>query len=73
MRKRRVVGRIYGVKYSRKDLKDRNRHKNRIKKEGASSVGLRLGARGDLISLCMDITTQQSTTTLHLRPLFFLN
>ena len=40
MRKRRVVGRIYGMKYSRKGYKDRNRHKNRIKKECASSVGL---------------------------------
>ena len=27
MRKRRVVGRIYGMKYSRKGHKDRNRHK----------------------------------------------
>ena len=33
VRKRRVVGRIYGMKYSWKGHKDRNRHKNRIKKE----------------------------------------
>ena len=32
MRKRRVVGRIYGTKYSWKNHKDRSRHKNRIKK-----------------------------------------
>ena len=41
MNKRRVVGRIYGMKYSWKGHKDRNRHKNRIKKkEWASSAGL---------------------------------
>ena len=40
MRKRRVVGRIYGVKYRWKGHKDRNGHKNRIKKEWASSVSL---------------------------------
>ena len=28
VRKRRVVGRIYGMKYSWKGHKDRNRHKN---------------------------------------------
>ena len=31
---RRVVGRIYGIKYSRKGHKDTNRHKNRIKRVG---------------------------------------
>ena len=31
VRKRRVVGRIYWMKYSWKGLKDRNRQKNRIK------------------------------------------
>ena len=41
MRKRGVVGRIYGMKYRVKSHKDRNRYKNRIKKELASSVGLR--------------------------------
>ena len=41
MRKRRVVGRIYRMKYSWKGHKDtRNRRKNRKKKEWASSVGL---------------------------------
>ena len=34
MRKRRVVGRIYGTKYSWKGHKDRNTHKNRIKRSG---------------------------------------
>ena len=34
MRKRRVVGTFYGMKYSRKDHKDRKRHKNRIKRIG---------------------------------------
>ena len=34
MRKRRVVGRIHGMKYSWKGHKDRNRHKNRIKRSG---------------------------------------
>ena len=34
MRKRRVAGRIYGTKYSWKGYKDRNRHKNRIKRSG---------------------------------------
>ena len=34
MRKRRVVGRIYGMKYSWKGHKDRNRDKNRIKRVG---------------------------------------
>ena len=32
--KRRVVGRIYAIKYSRKGHRDRNRYKNRIKKSG---------------------------------------
>ena len=32
MRKRRVVGRVYGTTYSGKGHKDRNRYKNRIKK-----------------------------------------
>ena len=40
MRKLKVVGRIYGMKYSWKGHKDRTRHKNGIKKEWASSVGL---------------------------------
>ena len=40
VRKRRVVGRIYGMKYSSRGHRDRNRHKKRIKKEWASSVGL---------------------------------
>ena len=34
VRKRRVVGRIYGMKYSWKGHEDRNRHKNRIKRVG---------------------------------------
>ena len=34
MRKRRVVGRIYGMKYSWKGHKDRNRHKNSKKRSG---------------------------------------
>ena len=34
MRKRRVAGIRYGMKYSGKGLKDRNRHKNRIKRRG---------------------------------------
>ena len=34
VRKRRVVGRIYGLKYSGKGHKDRNRHKNRVKGVG---------------------------------------
>ena len=41
MRKRRVVGRIYGMKYSLKGHKDRNRHKNRIiKKKKKKRSGL---------------------------------
>ena len=31
MKKPRVVGGIYGMKYGRKDDKDRNRHRSRIK------------------------------------------
>ena len=38
MRKRRVVGRIYGVKYSWHGHKDRNRHKNRIKRSGQARL-----------------------------------
>ena len=34
VRKRRVIGRIYGMKYSPKGHKDRNRHKNRTKRVG---------------------------------------
>ena len=34
MRKRRVVGTFYGMKYGWKRHKDRNRHKNRIKRSG---------------------------------------
>ena len=42
MRKRRVVGRIYGMKYSWKGHKDGNRHKNRIKRSGqARSVSVK--------------------------------
>ena len=37
VRKRRVVGRIYGMKYSGKGHKDRNRHKNRVK--GVGTLG----------------------------------
>ena len=37
MRKRRVVGRIYGMKYRWKGHTDRNRHKNRIKRVGKLS------------------------------------
>ena len=37
MRKRWVVGRIYGMKYSWKGHKDRNRHKNRIKKKSGQA------------------------------------
>ena len=38
MRKRRVVGRFYGMKYSWKGHKDRNRHKNRIKRSGQARI-----------------------------------
>ena len=38
MRKRRVVGRIYGRKYSWKGHKDRNRHKNRIRSRGQARL-----------------------------------
>ena len=34
MRKRRVVGRIYGMRYRWKGHKDRNRHNNRLKWSG---------------------------------------
>ena len=34
MRKRRAVGSIYGMKFSWKGHKERNRHKNRIKRSG---------------------------------------
>ena len=34
MRKPRVVGRIYGMKYNEKVHKGRNRHKNRIQRVG---------------------------------------
>ena len=34
VRKRRVVGRIYGMKYSLKGHEDRNRHKDRMKRRG---------------------------------------
>ena len=33
-----VVGRIYGMKYCLKDHKDRNRHKNRIKRSGQARL-----------------------------------
>ena len=38
MKKRRVVGRIYGVKYSRKGHKDRNRHENSVKGRGQARL-----------------------------------
>ena len=38
MRKRRVVGRIYEMKYSWKVHKDKNRHKNRIKRSGQARL-----------------------------------
>ena len=38
VRKRRVVGRIYGMKYSWKGHKDRNRHKSRIKRSGQARL-----------------------------------
>ena len=37
-RKIRVVGRIYGMKYSWKGHKDRNRHRNRIKGSGQARL-----------------------------------
>ena len=38
VRKPRVVGRIDGMKYSSKGHKDRNRHKNRIKRSGQARL-----------------------------------
>ena len=38
MSERRVAGRIYGMKYSWKGHKDRNRHKNRIKRSGQTRL-----------------------------------
>ena len=38
MRQQRVVGRIYGMKYSWKGHKDRNRHNNRIKRSGEARL-----------------------------------
>ena len=38
MRKQSDVGRIYGMKYSWKGHKDRNRHKNRIKRSGQARL-----------------------------------
>ena len=38
MRKRRVVRRIYGMKYSWKGHNDRNRQKNRIKRSGQAQL-----------------------------------
>ena len=38
MRKRRVVGRIYWMKYSWKGHKDKNRHKSRIKRSGQARL-----------------------------------
>ena len=38
MRKRRVVGRVYGMKYSWKGHKHRNRHKDRIKTSGQTRL-----------------------------------
>ena len=38
MRRRRVVGRIYGKKYSWKGHQERNRHKNRIKRSGQARL-----------------------------------
>ena len=38
VRKRRVVERIYGIKYSSKGHVDRNRHTNRIKTSGQARL-----------------------------------
>ena len=38
MRKRRVVGRIYGMKNNWKSHEDRNRHKDRIKRSGQARL-----------------------------------
>ena len=38
MRKWRVVGRIYGIKYSFKGHKNRNRNENRIKRSGQARL-----------------------------------
>ena len=38
MRKQRVVGRMYGMKYSWKGHKDRNRHKSRMKRRGQARL-----------------------------------
>ena len=38
MRKRRVVGRVYGMEYSWKGHRDRNRHKNRIERNGPARL-----------------------------------
>ena len=48
VKKRRVVGRICGMKYDRKGHRDRNRHKNRIKRsEHAQLVDVQ-GIKHDL-------------------------
>ena len=38
VRKQRLVGRIYGMKYSSKGHKDRNRHRNRVKRSGQARL-----------------------------------
>ena len=38
VRKQRIVGRVYGIKYSLKGHKDKNRHKNRTKRCGQARL-----------------------------------
>ena len=45
VRKLRVVGRIYEMKYSWKGHKDRNRHKNRIKRSGQARLVYSVSSR----------------------------
>ena len=67
MRKRRVVGRIYGLKYSRKGYKERNRHENRIKR----SAKARLVYVKDIhrnIPYYLDTNQTTTTTTITKQP-----
>ena len=60
MRKRRVVGRICGMKYSWKGHNDRNRHKNRIKRVG--KLGWFMSkARGSVSATTMEWCTPHHT------------
>ena len=61
-RKRTVVGRIYGMKHSRKGYKDINRHKNRTKNVTNSGGSIRATTTATRTTLTTTTVTRTAST-----------